>query len=378
MGRLTVLHLITELDTGGAEQMLFKLVTHMDQERFRSVVASMTDRGDVGERIEKHGIPVISLGMSRGRPGLEGTLRLYRLLQGFRPDIVQTWMYHADLLGLIAAKIARTGRIVWGIRCSNMDFRNYRRLTNITVHVCRALSSIPDAIVVNSSKGREVHKAMGYDTKRMVVIPNGFDVGRFRPDDSARGRLIAELGIPESAVLIGLVARFDPMKDHGTFLKAASLVSAEESAARFVLIGEGMSIHNRRLGSLLDDRLRGRVHLLGVRDDMPRLTAAMDIAVSSSAYGEGFPNTIGEAMACSVPCVVTDVGDAAEILGDGGIVTPPRDPAVMSKGLLRLLRMGRERRREMGDRGRGRVKEHFDLRKMVEQFERFYEGLRQV
>jgi glycosyltransferase involved in cell wall biosynthesis len=372
---LKVVHLITELNMGGAEHMLYKVVTRMNRKRFRCRVVSMTDMGTIGRKIEAEGIPVFHLGMNLGRPTPGALWTLFLLIKRERADLLQTWLYHADLMGMIAGRIASVPKVLWGVRCSDMDLRNYRMLTTLTVRLCAFLSPLADAIVVNSEEGRRVHRRLGYHSKNMIVIPNGFDTRIFRPDPLARDRLLAELGLPQEAVLIGLVARYDPMKDHGTFLKAASLLVSRSRRAHFVLVGRGMDPRNPDLSKYADARLEGRVHFLGPRDDMPWLTAALDVATNSSAYGEGFSNTIGEAMACGIPCVVTDVGDAARIVGDAGIVIPPGDPEAMAGVWQQLLEMGGDRRRLMGERARGRILKEFSIDRVVNRFEELYEGL---
>jgi len=314
--------------------------------------------------------------MRLGRPNPVGLLRLCRLLREHDPDVLQTWLYHADLLGLVAGKASAVKRIVWGIRCSDMDLRNYSALTALTVWFNAKLSVLPDAILVNSEKGKQVHEMRGYSTRRMKVLPNGFDLERFRPDETARERLHAQLGLPRQATLIGFVARFDPMKDHETFFRAAEALAAKEDSVHFVLAGDGMVASNPQVSALVNAKLRDRVHLLGRREDIPRLLAALDIATSASAYGEGFSNAVGEAMACGVPCVVTDVGDAEQIVGGTGEVVPPGSPELLSEAWKRLVDMGREKRKRLGEQARARVVEKYEIGAVVRRFEDFYRGLR--
>ena len=372
---LTIVNLITDLNTGGAEQMLYKLVTRMDRQKFRPVVVSMTDVGHVGLKMRTEGIPVFSLGMALGRPSLKGILRFCLLLRRESPDILQTWLYHADLLGLITGRIARAKRIVWGLRCSDMDLRNYRFLTALTVRSCALLSALPDAIIANSRQGIEIHRKMGYHMRRMALIPNGFDTEHFAPDQSARAWLLGQLGLSQDAILIGLIARFDPMKDQKGFLAAASRLAAKHSSVHFLLVGKGMDSDNPELKPLLDHPWKDNILMLGPRDDIPRLTAALDIATSSSAYGEGFSNAIGEAMASGVPCVVTNIGDSAQIVGTTGIVVPPRDPDALVNAWERLLIMGRDGRKAMGDKARSRIMKHYKIEKVARRFEEFYGSL---
>ncbi len=372
---LTLVHLISSLNVGGAQLMLSQLVSRLNHRQLKQVVVSLIEVGPVGETIRALGVPVYSLGMQRGRPSPEGFGRLVRLLRRERPAILQTWLYHADLLGLFVARWAQTPVVVWNVRASNMDMQQYRRLSGWTVKACARLSALPRAVVVNSEAGRAFHTRIGYRPRQWVVIPNGIDLQQFRPAPAARAEVRGELGLPPEAALIGLVARFDPMKDHATFLRAARELVHAGSTAHFVLVGEGATPDNAALAELVaQEGLEGRAHLLGRRTDIPRLTAAFDIA-SSSSYGEGFPNVIGEAMACGVPCVATDVGDTAQIVGETGVIVPPRDPAALAEGWRRTIEMGAEQRQRLGLAARARIQQHYSLESMVRHYEELYLSL---
>lgn len=372
---IRVAHLITDLSTGGAELMLRRLLEKMDRNYFSNLVISLSDVGPVGQDILKLGIPVASLGMSPGRPSPASIWRLVRLLRHHRPQLLQTWLYHADLLGLVAAGLSGRPKVVWNLRCSNMDLAQYSQMTGLIVRACAALSPLPYAVVANSEAGRRYHQSVGYRPRRWELIPNGFDLDRFRPDPSARGRLRAELGVPEDAPLIGLVARFDPMKDHRTFLEAAAVVHRRYEAVDFVLCGTRVDRGNVPLAQRVQALgLDSVTHLLGERYDVPNITAALDVACSSSIT-EGFPTAVGEAMACGVPCVVTDAGDSALLLGDGGIVVPPQDPAALAEALGELMQAGPARRAELGRLGRERVERHYSLPAIVDRYERLYKEL---
>ncbi len=376
MDRIIIAHLITDLNTGGAERMLEKLVSRMDRNRFRSIVVSMTDIGPIGENIIAEKIPVFNLRMISGRANLIGTARYFRFLWRAPVDIIQSWLYHADLLGLLIGKLARVKRVVWGIRCSDMDFKNYRTLTNMTVKLNSKLSFMTDAIVVNSMIGQKVHREMGYREEKMFFIPNGFDTEKYRPDNSARKRLRDQLGLQNDAILIGIVARWDPMKDQMNFLKAASLLAEKLDSVHFVMVGLGIDSSNKRIMSFMNNRsLKDRIHLLGLRNDVSRVMAALDVLSSSSAYGEGFSNTLGEAMACGIPCVATDVGDSARIVGETGLVVPPKNPEALANAWKRLIDIGQEGRRGLGISARKRIQEHFEISKVVKQYEGLYTSL---
>jgi len=214
---------------------------------------------------------------------------------------------------------------------------------------------------------------MGYNAGKMLVIPNGFDLSSFKPEDGARCSLRKELGLQQVAILIGFVARFDPQKDHSNFIQAARLLLARLPNVHFVLCGDGINRDNLQLSAWLTEAgVEDRFHLLGRRDDVPHVTAALDIATCTSAYGEAFPNVLGEAMACCVPCVATDVGDSARILADEGRVVPPRDPQRLAEALNWMVQLGAEGRRQLGVKARRRICENFDLSVIRDRYEALY------
>jgi glycosyltransferase involved in cell wall biosynthesis len=364
----TILHLITGLETGGAEGMLLRLLLRADRDRFRPVVISMTDTGTIGPLLIEAGIEVRSLGLTRGRPDPRGVVRLRRILRDLRPALVQTWLYHADLLGLIARQLGYAPHLLWNLRCTE----------TIEASLVRKLSAwfsqIPDIVIANSSAGMRFHQRLGYRPRRWALIPNGFDLRQLRPDEAARRAVRGEIGIDRAAVAVGLPARFHPMKDHRTFLAAAARLAANRPDLVFVLIGPGITGTNPALADAVGALgLSGRVRLLGDRQDMRRIYPALDIVALSSAYGEGFPNVIAEAMCCAVPCVATDVGDAAEIIGSTGAVVPPGDEAALAAAVERLIAAGPERRRALGHQARRRIADNYDLDVIVRRYEILYQ-----
>ncbi len=359
--------------------MLCRLLERMDSRRFRHTVVSLTDGGALGPSIASRGVPVRTLGMRRGFPDVRAVWRLVRLIRRECPAVLQTWLYHADLVGLVAGRLAGARTIVWNVRCSDMDMRQYRWSSRLTRRLLSALSAAPVAVIVNSERGRQVHERLGYRPRRWVTIPNGIDLERFRPDPEARARLREELALPLSARLVGMVARDDPMKDHATFLRAGAQLLQRGAGGmadvHLVGVGRGVTWENPRLAALAHELgLRGHLHLLDERDDVERLLPGLDLATLSS-FGEGWPNVVGEAMACGVPCVVTDVGDAAAIVGDTGQVVPPDDPAALAGAWARLLALPDERRRALGAGARERIAVHFSLERVVRQYEELYEQL---
>jgi len=368
---LRVLHVITGLGQGGAESVLFRLATYPEAGVEHTVI-SLTDEGIYGERLRAAGVAVRALGMKRGRVTLGGFMELRRLIADARPDAVQTWMYHADLIGGLAARLAGVRAIAWGIRNSGEHLERSSRSARLVLRACALLSGrVPKAIVCAAQKAAQRHADKGYRRDRLVVISNGYDLSRYTPDAAARARARAEWGVVGDAPVIGCVARWDPLKDHANLLRAvAALVrDGRDAGLRCVLIGRGMTADNAELGALIDRLgLRERLVLAGPSDDVPAAMNGLDLHVLSSC-AEGFPNVVAEAMACGVYCVVTDVGDAAYIVGDTGVVVPAEQAEALARGIETALREVAARGRERaGEPARARVLEHFDLARMVQSY----------
>lgn len=373
---MLVFHLITGLECGGAEHLLQQFILASDPRRFRHVVISMQEGGAIAVELKNAGVEVRSLAMTRGFPSPVGIARLVRLLQEFKPDIVHCWLYHGCLAGLIGKQLVGVPRLIWGLHSANPGLRAYSLLTRGVVRLCAMFSSRVDAIIAVSQRCWTVHQDLGYETGRMRIIANGVDVKRFSPDASARRAVLEELGLPQQSILVGLFARYSPMKDHATFLRAGELVRQRCADVRFILAGSGITPDNQPLLQLVrDSKLEDAVCLLGSRHDMPRLAAALDIACLSS-WSESFGIVALEAMACAVPCVVTNVGDLASVVQNTGRVVPPSDPSAMAKAMMALIAMPPNARAAMGQRARERVLEQYALPKMVNAYESLYEESR--
>jgi glycosyltransferase involved in cell wall biosynthesis len=372
---MKIVHLSTGLNPGGAERQLRNLVTATNPQRFRHVIISMLDRGLVGDQLAADGFEVHALEMESGIPSPFAFPKLAKLLREIQPDILQCWMYHANLLGLLAGKLVGVPAIIWGIRTSNPQYQSPRSLTGLVVKVCSWFSSHLNCVIVNSKNGRARHRRWGYCDAKLRVIPNGFDVSEFKPDPEARRAVRAELGVGESEILIGMIARFLEVKDHATFFAAARILRQREARGRFLLAGQGIDRSNEALWRMLVAAgMEDRVYLLGRRSDVARVTAALDIATLTS-WGESFPNVIGEAMACGVPCAATDSGDTAEIIADAGRVVPIRDPEALARTWEELIRIGPAGRRALGERARVRVVENYSIKKLAETYESLYEEI---
>lgn len=356
--------------------MLYKLLTLMDRSIFEMEVISLTDLGLVGKKIQDLGLPVEALGLRRGVPDPLIMLHLSRLIRQRSPNLIQTWMYHADLLGGLAAKSASNIPVIWNIRHSNLDFCSNKFRTIMTAKICAWLShKLPLRIICCSEASKKAHAIIGYSKNKMIVIPNGFDISIFKPNPDARLFVRQYLDIPKETFLIGLVGRFDPQKDHHNFVQAAARLHSLRPDIHFLLCGNGITWKNSALVGWIETAgIRDCFHLLGERADIPNLTAALDIA-SLSSCGEGFPNVIGEAMACGVPCVVTDVGDSAVIVGNAGKVVSPKDPQALAAAWNDLINMEPKYRRQMGLASRRRIEEHYSLPAIVAQYVNVYKGV---
>jgi len=356
--------------------MLFKVLKHLDRKRFRPHVISLTAPGELAPRITALDVGLDTVGMKSGLPGLFAFFSLVQMLKRLKPDAVHTWMYHADLLGGLAARLAGVSAVGWCIRNSNLDKDKTKFSTRAVVSLCAWVSKwVPSRILSCSEKARQIHAACGYNVSKMMVVPNGFDLSQFKPDLDARCKVRAELGIANQTPLVGLMARYDSQKNHAGFIEAAALIQRQLPTVHFVLAGSGIDVSNTALVAAIQARgLAPVMHLLGRREDMPRLMAALDVLASSS-YGEAFPNVLGEAMACGVPCVVTDVGDSSEIVGDTGKVVHSGDMDSLANSILDILRMSPEERRGLGERARARVRANYEIGHVARLYETFYNSI---
>jgi glycosyltransferase involved in cell wall biosynthesis len=347
----------------------------MDRSRFSNVVVSLTSRGKLADAIERLQVPVVSLELGSVNGFIGGLKHLIQQLRQYRPHIIQTWLYHADLAGLIAQRFVAKSRLCWNLRCAELSKGDISNTTLALRRVLSLFSGVPDVVMVNSNSGQQAHQALGYRPRRWAVLHNGFDTESCHPDPAARAAMRKELGVSDDVQLVGLIARFDPLKDHANFIRAAGLLVAGRPQVRFVLAGRGVDMRNTPLNREIQNaNLNGCCYLLGERDDVPRIMAALDLVVSAS-YSEGFPNTIGEAMACGIPCVATDAGDSAFLIGDTGLIVPPRDPQALARACETLLDTTGIQRIAMGDAARKRIEHLFSLQVVTEQYQRIYEEL---
>lgn len=371
---MKVLHIIVGLEIGGAELMLKRLVeAQIGLPNHSHEVVSLTGLGAIGRQLAAHGVIVHALHMGGALGFPSAFFRLVRLIKSIRPDVVQTWMYHADLLGGIAARWAGVRHIVWGVRTTNVA-EGGSRATALVRHLCAWLSTrVPHIIVCAAEASRKAHVALGYDATRMQVVPNGFDLARLRASDEQRNTLRLQCSLEHDAVVIGYLGRFHPVKDQQNFVRAAGFLAGQRANTRLMMVGSQLDASNLQLAEWI--RATGhadRFVLLGERTDVPVCLSAMDVFCLSSRT-EGFPNVVAEAMAMGLPCVVTDVGDAAMLVADTGVVVPKEDSRALAAALESVLAMAPDARRQMGQRAKERVTTEFSMKRACERFDSIYQ-----
>ncbi|ASW01792.1 glycosyltransferase [Paraburkholderia aromaticivorans] len=386
---MKIVHIISGLGVGGAEVCLCRFVEQSQKDSVQNVVISLSGEGDVAPRLRRSGCEVLALNMGKSWRTLYVLLELVRLVRRIGPDVVQTWMYHADLAGGLMVFISRlvdwfdlrrprsTPTLVWGVH--HTAFPRFREgfVLGAVARLCARLSSaIPDAIICCADAARVSHIKHGYCSKKIYLVRNGFDTELFRPCKSARDDLRMKLGLPADCRIVGIAGRYHAIKDIGNFIDAVAIVGAREPDIQFVMMGHGFSKGNGHLEDRIAVKgLESRVHLMGPTSNIQESLAGLDVFCLSSR-SEGLPTVIGEAMSCGVPCVATDVGDTASLIGETGVVVPPKDSIRLADGILSIVNLSSEERRELGQRARHRIVRHFPLHAACRGYLRLYGRLR--
>jgi glycosyltransferase involved in cell wall biosynthesis len=381
---MRILHIISGLGVGGAETLLYRLIRESQGDGTEHIVISLSSLDVMGDRIRSLGVEVRILGMQRGAPQPLLLGRMVKWIVAFKPDVVQTWMYHADLFGGIAGLAARqilawrekSGNrlgLLWAIHQTDFPSFGAGLKLGLVAKCCAMMSSrIPDLIVCCADSAKANHVRGGYCAERMHVIRNGFDIDLFRPLESARPGLRKALGIEERVPIVGIVGRYHAVKDYGNFVAAIGRVRRQLPECQYVMIGQGLNCENRALQDMLEEAGVSReCHLLGPRDDLQQLIPGFDVFCLSSR-SEGFPTVVGEAMACGVPCVVTDVGDTALLVGKLGSIVPRENSEALAAGLLALLAMPADERRNLGELARQRIRSLFSIESTWQHYKQAY------
>lgn len=348
---------------------LVRLLSCTDRASFDCRVVALRD-GPCRKDLEALGVPVTALNVDGVFDALPALFRLVRIVRESAPDIIQSWLYHADLFALAAQVFAPATRMIWSVRNSSFSVEGRRDLAAM-LGVLARLSTRVDAAVANAEAGRRDHAAIGYRPKAWRVIPNGWDAAAPALDASLRRDVRAELGVGPDEVAILLPARLARQKDHATYLRAAALAGGENPGLRFFAAGQGVSPEALRAVAAMGDP----VTALGERADLPRLLRGVDAVTLSSSYGEGCPNAIGEGMAAGLPAIATDVGGVRDLVADTGLVVPPSDPAALARAYVAFGAMTPETRRGLGALARSRIATHYPLTRTAGAYEALYRDL---
>lgn len=361
-----ILHIITSLSDGGAEAVLHRLC--VSDKKNTHIVISLMDEGKYGALLEKSDITVHCLEMPAGKIGFKALIKLYKLIRHFKPDVVQTWMYHADLIGGVIAKFAGVENIVWGVHNTTLIKGKSKRSTIIIAKLNAFISYfIPKKIIYCAEKSRQVQESIGFNSGIGFVVPNGYDIDDFMPNSVAGLNFRNEAKLAKDKFLIGHVGRFDPLKDHETLLTSIAELQNIKSDFDMMLVGGNLDEGNSVLSNIINRKNILNIKRLGRRSDISSIMNAFDIFVLSS-ISEAFPNVLNEAMACGTPCVTTDVGDAALIVGDTGWIVPPRNPQALSRAMLEAIEEKHNNPIAWEERKiacRNRIVNHFSIEKMV-------------
>lgn len=374
---MKIVHVINGLEIGGAEKMLVRLATSIrcNHDGVAQIVVSLSDLGILGPKLRQQGIEVVAIG-ARSFAGIPYAVwRLAKLFRQERPTVVQSWLYRSDLISALAGRLSGRPKIAWGIRCTSVPQGSSRSLKLLIRLNARISTFLPDKIVCCAEAAKNFHAKLGFDTSKMVVIPNGFDFDDFRPSARCRDDVRRNLGVESGAFLIGIVGRYDELKDFENFIDAAALALAVNSRMKFVMIGKGLDVDNPSLYSrIVAAGMQQKFILLGARDDVAKLMRGMDVYCLSSR-SEGFPNVVVEAMGTALPCVVTDVGDAAAIVGDTGKVVPPRNPKKLASALIEYAKTSESELRLVGEQARERAKRLYSLHSVTKTYMELFEAI---
>ncbi|MFZ4653190.1 MAG: glycosyltransferase [Methylococcaceae bacterium] len=373
---IRILFIISGLPRGGAETTLVQLLKGLDRQRFDPTVISLLGEGEMGAEIKALGIPLIGLHLNHPQSSLKGLFRFIRIVRKWQPDILQGWMYHGNLLAFFGRFIARKRTpLVFGIHNALSNWAEEKKTTKAVILLNAKLSIKADRILFPSLSSAEQHWSLGYHPSCSERVNNGVDCDFFHPDEEDRQRFREELGIAPDTLLIGLAARFHPVKDHRGFLDAARRLADQKKDVRFLLCGPGIHSANEALMALITrQNLHDRVLLLGSRTDMNRIYRALDVLVLSSV-SEAFGGVLAEAMASGTPCVSTRVGIAADILGASGWLSEPKDPLDLLKALMSATGCLDDERRHRGIAARARIVERYNAISMVDHYDRLFMAL---
>jgi glycosyltransferase involved in cell wall biosynthesis len=369
---MRIVHIITGLNQGGAEAVFLRLLGELKGDGFETYVISLTGAGYYSAQIEALDVTVHYLNFSASK-FISTWRQLSSILKQVNPDVVQTWMYHADLLGGIIAKLSTKAKIIWNVRNGNIDPRVISYHTWGVVKFCAVISHfVPDKIICCSFNAAETHVKAGYSKKKFVIIPNGIDINKYVISAALREKGRSLFNGPQNATFIGNVSRWHPLKDHKTLLSAFAAIVENHPDCLLVLVGKGLDASNEELNAYMQHfNIRDKIILMGPQANLVEIMNGFDLHVLSSV-GEAFPNVVAETMACGVPNVVTNAGDAAKIVGNLDVVVPVQDHEKLAVAIgQELARIGINRHL-ISQQQRERIVDLYSLKPMVENYKRLW------
>ncbi len=374
---MKILHIINTLATGGAQSVLAQLLEGWANSGDQQMVISLRSREQLSGRIEALNIPVEHINLQPEKFHISRFIRLIRIIKTYQPDIVQTWLYHADLIGGVSVRFACRAPIVWGVHHTTIDSSSVKPTTWIIIRILSLFSKfLPAHIICCSQSAYQTHLDLDYPGHKMTVITNGVNTDRFRPDPSARNLMRDELGLSSRTKLIGMFARYHPQKDHGTLISAAGILLRRNPDVHFILAGDNIDASNHELQDKISrEDIQDNMHLLGGRQDMPKLNAGMDVVTLSSSFGEAMSMSLCEAMASGTPCVATNVGDTAALIGATGLVVEPKNPQALADAWQKILELQTVEYDVLACHARQRILEFYNQVNMVNQYKSIYQGV---
>ena len=368
---MKIVHIITGLGDGGAEHVLFKICKYDNNNNH--IVISLKDSGKYFSLLKKIGTKVYCLNMKFF--SINKFIFLIKLLRSLKPDIVQTWLVHADFVGSLAARLAGIHNILWNVRYSNIKLGKAKFTTILIIKILSVLSYIlPKFIIIVSKRAKKIYEKAGYNKKIFKFIPNGYDLSILKVSSFQKVRFRKKIKVKKITPLIGKVARYDPQKDHFNLLNALSIIRSKKINFFCILIGSNVNKKNTDLILQIKRlKLSNYVKLLGQYDNISYVMNGLDIHILSSSYGEGFPNVVAESMACGTPCIVTDVGDSSLIVSKTGWTVPPNDPIKLANAIEKALNAKATlewNRRSI--EARLRIKKKFSITNMIKLYNKLW------
>jgi len=369
-----IVHVIVGLGTGGAEKVLYKILDCGLETRNRSAVISLSDKGPLGPRIESMGVPVYEMKFGNTLTDVFRFFRFVSLVRTIEPGLLVGWMYHSNIVVLLARFfLKRKVGVIWNIRHALHEMNTERWRTRFFIRVGALLSRAPDKVIFNSHTSLRHHEHIGYTLNNIEVIPNGFNMECRQRTDINKYILPEELGLDEDISLVGIIGRFHIVKGYRYFIEASKRIIEEYPGVEFALVGRQVDTSNQSLKQwIAGSTYEGRYHLLGERVDIERILPSLKVLVSASIT-ESFPNVLGEAMACGVPCVATDVGDTAAVLAGSGIIVEAKNSHELYRGISQVLSWDEHKYNKISRRARERIETHYSNSTMIERHEQKYD-----